>query len=142
MASPARTLPCQKKAGDARLLAALADGLNQKQACLACGIGETTLRDWKELHPGLEERMTEVREQARQKALAAIKAAGESDWRAASEFLKLSFQADYRRPDTHIGVDVNATAGSATIVCTEEQRQRLIELRERLQNGERKMEAK
>jgi hypothetical protein len=31
-------------------------------------------------------------------------------------------------------VDVNATAGNATIVCTEEQRQRLIKVREKLLN--------
>lgn len=35
-------------------------------------------------------------------------------------------------PDTHIGVDVNAAAGNATIVCTGEQRQRLIAMREKL----------
>jgi len=31
-----------------------------------------------------------------------------------------------------VHVDVNATAGNAAIVCTEEQRQRLIALREKL----------
>jgi hypothetical protein len=64
--------------------------------------------------------------------LAAIKAAGEKDWRAHEAFLKLSFQSDYRKPDTHVGVEVNASAGHAEIVCTEEQRQRLIALREKL----------
>ena len=44
----------------------------------------------------------------------------------------LSFQGDYRKPCAHIGVEVNAAAGNATIVCTEEQRQRLIQLREKL----------
>jgi len=53
-------------------LAALANGLNQKQACLACGIGESTLRDWREKYPELEQRLAEAREQARQKALAGI----------------------------------------------------------------------
>ena len=117
-----------------RLLAALADGLTQKQACRACGIGESTLRDWREAHSELEERMTEAREQARQKALAQIKAAGEAgDWRASEAFLKLSFQQDYRKPD--VQVDVSATAGNANIVFTEEQRQRLIAMREKLLNA-------
>jgi hypothetical protein len=36
-----------------RLLAALADGLTQKQACLACSIGESTLWGWKKERPEL-----------------------------------------------------------------------------------------
>jgi hypothetical protein len=44
--------------------------------------------------------------------------------------LHLSFQSDYLKPDAHIGVEVNAAAGNGTIVCAEEQRQRLIQLRE------------
>ena len=66
-----------------RLLAAMADGLNMKQACLAAGISEATLGRWREGHPELEPRLLEAREQARQRALAGIKAAGEAgDWRA------------------------------------------------------------
>ena len=42
----------------ARLLAALADGLNFKQACLAVGIHENTLRLWREKYPELEQRMS------------------------------------------------------------------------------------
>jgi hypothetical protein len=45
----------------------------------------------------------------------------------------LSFQHDYRKPDVH--VDVSASAGNATVVCTEEQRQRLIKLSEKLLNA-------
>jgi len=38
-----------------RLLAALADGLTQKQACIACGVSESALRTWREQYPDLEE---------------------------------------------------------------------------------------
>jgi hypothetical protein len=44
--------------------------------------------------------MEAAREEARQKALEGIKAAGErGDWRALEAFLKLSFQHDYRKSD-------------------------------------------
>src|SRR5262245_46307205 len=115
-----------------RLLAALADGLNIKQACLAARIGQSTLSDWLERHPELEAQLAEARETARQKALAGIRAAGEAgDWRALEAFLRMSFPSDYRR-DASINVSATASSQQAAVVCTEEQRARLIELRERL----------
>jgi hypothetical protein len=115
-----------------RLLAALADGLTIKQGCLAAGIGQSTLSDWLERHPELEAQLVEARETARRKALAGIRAAGEAgDWRALEAFLRMSFPADYRR-DASISVSATASAQQAGVVCTEEQRQRLLELRERL----------
>jgi hypothetical protein len=113
----------------ALLLAGLADGLTQKQACIACRIGESTLSDWLDRHSELAPRLQEARETARQKALAVIRTAGESDWRAMAEFLRLSFPADYRRDGT---LNVNATANmqQAALVCDEATRAKLIELRE------------
>ena len=70
-----------------RLLAALADGLTHKQACIAAEVGQTTLADWRNRHPDLQQEMDEAREVARQKALSAIKAAGQKDWRAWAECL-------------------------------------------------------
>ena len=67
-----------------------------KGACVVAGIGVTTVAEWREKHPRLEDRMSEARELARQKALQAIKAAGAKDWRAHAEWLRLSFPADYR----------------------------------------------
>lgn len=78
-------------------------------------------------------------EKARQKALAAIKAAGEpwkdaeghehpGDWRAKEAFLKYSFWPDYRQGPA---VNVTTTATTQTaVVCSEEDRKRLIALRE------------
>ena len=81
--------------------------------------------------------MAEAREQARQKALAGIKAAGEAgDWRAWEAFLRMSFPADYRR-DASVNVNAIATAQQAGIVCDEATRQRLIALRERITLAER-----
>jgi hypothetical protein len=113
--------------------------LTQKQACIASGISENTLTNWRSQHPELEERLAQAREQARQKSLAAIKSAGEKDWRAHEAFLKLSFQSDYRQGGPNINVTANAQAATATI-CTEEQRKRLIEMRERITSGERRNE--
>jgi hypothetical protein len=115
-----------------RLLAGLADGLPIKSACIIAGISVSTLGDWREKHAELEERMAEAREVARQKMLRRIKRAAEDDWRAAAEWLRLTFPADYRRPASNTAVEVN-TAVQTGIVCDEATRQRLIELREKLQ---------
>lgn len=113
-----------------RVVAALADGLTQKQACIASGICENTLATWREKYPELESQLAEARETARRKALAGIRAAGEAgDWRAWEAFLKYSFQADYRQNPQ---VSVTATAVAAQQMVTEEQRTRLIQMREKL----------
>jgi hypothetical protein len=102
-----------------------------KSACTVAGIGVTTLNEWREKYPELEPRLTEAREFARQKALGAIKNAGERDWRAWAEWLKLSFPSDYRCSSTRIDVSANAFASSAQVV-SEEQRVALIERRQKL----------
>src|SRR6266849_2535354 len=79
-----------------RLCGALSDGMPIKGACVVAGIGVTTLSEWREKRPRLEDRLSEARELARQKGLQAIKAAGEKDWRAHAEWLRLTFPADYR----------------------------------------------
>ena len=89
-----------------RLLAGLADGLSYKSACITAGIGVSTLADWREKYPELEVRMEEAREVARQKMLQRIKRASENDWRAAAEWLRLTFPADYRRA-SNASVEVN-----------------------------------
>ena len=106
-----------------RILQALADGLTQKQACIASGISENTLANWREQHPELEQRLTEAREQARQKGLAGIKSAGQAgDWRAWEAFLRLSFQSDYRTGGK-VEVTANATAGNFPVLTVERQRE-------------------
>jgi hypothetical protein len=112
----------------ARLCAALADGLPIKGACVVAGIGVTTLAEWREQHAGLEERMSEAREIARQNALRSITAAGERDWRAHAEWLKLAFPADYRGSANKIEVSAIAVSGT---VLSEEERVRLIERRDK-----------
>jgi hypothetical protein len=114
-----------------RLLAGLADGLPIKSACIIAGIGVSTLADWREKYPELEERMTSAREVARQKMLQRIKRASEDDWRAAAEWLRLTFPADYRRRASNTSVEVN-TAVQTGAVCTEEQRMKLIAVRQEL----------
>ena len=113
-----------------RLLAGLADGLPIKSACIIAGIGVSTLSDWRDKHPELDERLAEAREKARLKMLQRIKRAAENDWRAAAEFLRLTFPADYRRA-SNTSVEVN-TAVQQAVVCTEEQRMKLIAQHKRL----------
>jgi hypothetical protein len=119
-----------------RLLSGLADGLTQKQACLASGISESTLSNWKEQHPELEERLASAREQARQKALEGIRAAGEKgEWRAWEAFLRLSFPADYRT-GSNINVSATAVNDQRRVVITEEDRKRLQAKLREIQDSE------
>jgi hypothetical protein len=111
-----------------QLCAALADGCPIRGACTVAGIGVTTLSEWREKHPEINQRIDEARELARQKALQAIKAAGEKDWRANAEWLRLTFPADYRGNANKIEVSATAQA-SAGLVITEEQKCEIQEAR-------------
>jgi hypothetical protein len=107
-----------------RLLDGISDGLSLKSACICAGIGETTLDHWRARYPELEERIAEAREEARQEMLKRIKRAAEDDWRAAAEWLRFSFPADYRR----VASNTNVNVGVATqVVLSEEDRMKLIE---------------
>jgi hypothetical protein len=111
-----------------QLCAALADGMPIRGACIVAGIGVTTLAEWRTQKPGVETRLEEARELARKKALQAIKSAGEKDWRASAEWLRLVFPADYRG-NAH-RIDVSATArASSGVVLTEERRRALQQAR-------------
>jgi hypothetical protein len=119
----------------ARLYSALADGMPIKGACIVAGIGVSTLADWREGDPQIEDAMSEARECARQKALSAIKAAGEKDWRANAEWLRLTFPADYRNA-SKIDVTASANAQVSGIVITAERQRELQERTRRLLQGE------
>ena len=45
-----------------RLCAALSDGMSIKSACVVAGIGVTTLADWRDEYPELDDRLAESRE--------------------------------------------------------------------------------
>lgn len=120
----------------AHLCVAIGEGLSIKSACTVAQIGVTTLAEWRAEHPGLEERLSESRELARQKALRAIQAAGERDWRAWAEWLKLAFSADYRGATK---IDVTASAQVSTaVVMTEERRLELIARLKSIRESEQK----
>jgi hypothetical protein len=109
----------------ARFYEALADGMPIKGACIIAGIGVTTVNDWREKYPEIEERMNEAREQFREKALKTIKKAIDNDdWRAAQAALKLVF-SEYRE-STQVGVQVGVA-----VVLPEADRQKLLERHER-----------
>jgi hypothetical protein len=109
----------------ARLCEALTDGLPIKAACVVAGIGVTTLNDWRDKYPEIEERMSQARESYREKALQTIKRAIDAhDWRAAVAALKLIFP-EYRE-STQIGVNVGVA-----VVLPEAERVKLIERHER-----------
>src|SRR5260370_33648907 len=78
-----------------RLCAALADGMPIKGACVVAGIGVTTLSEWREKRPEIEQRIDEAREVARQKALRMIKTAGGKDWRGSVEWLRATVAPGY-----------------------------------------------
>jgi hypothetical protein len=112
----------------ARILSALSAGLTQRQAASAAGICERTLFAWKERHPELAAEMEQAREVARQHALEQIQAAGQKDWRAWAEWLKLTFP-EHRQS----GHNINVTAQAGTqVLCDEATRQRLIAQHQKL----------
>ena len=124
----------------ARLYSALADGMPIRGACVVAGIGVSTLADWRERDSRIEDAMSEARECARQKALSAIKAAGEKDWRANAEWLRLTFPADYRGSGAKIEVLASATANAPILTIErqhelQERRRRLLE--EQAQNDKK-----
>jgi hypothetical protein len=109
----------------ARLCEALADGMPIKAACVIAGIGVTTLNEWRDKYPEIEERMSQARERYREKALQTIKKAiANDDWRAAVAALKLAFPEyrDRAQVDVQVGV---------AVVLPEAERQKLIERRDR-----------
>jgi hypothetical protein len=117
-----------------RLCAAIGDGMPIKGACVVAGIGVTTLNEWRERYPRLQERLSDAREHARLKALQAIKAAGERDWRAWDAWLKLTYPADYR--GTRAKIEVSAFASANMLVISVEQQRAIQEQRQRLLKGE------
>lgn len=112
-----------------RLYTGLADGLPIKSACIVAGISVSTLADWRTKYPDLEEGIADARETARHKMLQRIKRAADDDWRAAAEWLRLTFPNDYRRPN-NTSVEVNTV--QTAVVCSEERQQEPIKQRERL----------
>jgi hypothetical protein len=116
-----------------RLCSAIADGMPVRGACVVAGIGVTTLNEWRERYPDLQERLSDAREHARLKALQAIKAAGERDWRAWDAWLKLSYPADYR--GTRAKIEVSAFASAIPVITVEDQR-RIQEARLKLLQGD------
>jgi hypothetical protein len=109
-----------------RLCEALADGMPIKSSCVVAGIGVTTLNEWREKYPEIEDRVSQARERYREKALQTIKKAiYADDWRAALAALKLIFP-EYRDRAT----DVNVAVG-VQVVLPEAERQKLLERRDR-----------
>jgi hypothetical protein len=99
-----------------------------RQSCIANGVSDQTFRLWRREDPQLCEKLERAREKARFNALELIRKAGEAgDWRAAESYLRLSFFQDYRKDSA---VTVNAFAGTANVEVSDEQRARLIELRQ------------
>jgi hypothetical protein len=80
--------------------------------------------------------MEEAREVARLKMLQCIKRASENDWRAAAEWLRLTFPQDYRRVSTPTPSTTNIT--NQTLVINPEQQERLRQQRERLLKTEQR----
>ena len=114
-----------------KLLKALADGLTLEQAATSVGVHRDTLRRWREENPRLNEQLEQAREECRRKMFGVIKSAAEcGDYKAAETFLRMSFFPHYTKPETNVNVGVQTQ-----FVCSEETRQRLIALNQKLLSG-------
>ena len=117
------------------ILEAIGEGLTIGQACAAVGITYSCMQKWKEKFPAFAEALEKAREQSRQRMLGIIKAAAErGDWRAAEVHLRMSFFPQYTKPETNVNVGVQTQ-----LVCTEETRQRLILLNQKLLSNSREV---
>jgi hypothetical protein len=114
-----------------RLLKCISNGLEIGQACKAAGIGTSTLHDWKQEYPDLVPLLDKAREQAREKALSAIKdiAERQDDYKAWESFLRYSFAADYQRGGQ---INVNASTTVQPVMIDEATRARLTGQRQAL----------
>src|SRR5436309_6611143 len=116
------------------ILEAIGDGLTIGQACAAVGITYSCMQKWKERFPAFAEALERAREQCRRKMLGIIQAAAErGDWRAAEVHLRMSFFPQYTKAETNVNVGVQTQ-----LVCSEQQRARLIALNQKLLSGETK----
>jgi len=117
------------KAALGRLYKAIALGLSQASACVVSGISVSALRNWRSEDPAISDGMEKARETARQEALAIIKSAAiaNKEWRAASEWLKLSYGSDYRQAGG--GITIN---NQLAVVVSEDKRQELIQRRQQM----------
>jgi len=100
------------KAIVAKICKFIASGLNNKQAVQAAGISETSFLVWRKQYPDFAAKVEAAREVMRSKILAKIKAAGNDDWRAHVEFLRLAF-AEYRfgnSQQVNVAIQQNMTA--------------------------------
>ena len=114
-----------------RLLKAISNGTPISSACVIAGIANSTLNEWRQEHPEINERIELARERMREKLLARIELAAVEDWRAAAELLKLSFASDYRRVQSeqkhlHVHGDTHVTLSIEQQAALREQWRRII----------------
>ena len=78
------------------LFEAAAIGAPIKACCAAAGVSTDAFNAWRDADPDLQKQFDEARERGRVQALSALQRAQKDDWRAAAEWLRCAFPADYR----------------------------------------------
>lgn len=77
------------------LLQAAEVGAPLRACCAVAGISTELLRQWCDDSPDIAGQIATARERGRVNALQTLQKAGEEDWRACAEWLRLSFREDY-----------------------------------------------
>jgi len=77
------------------LLAAAETGAPIKSCCATARTSYENFRLWAAESPEVAEQFAEARERGRVSALRTLQLAAANDWRAAAEWLRLSFRSDY-----------------------------------------------
>jgi hypothetical protein len=115
-----------------RLLKAIAKGMPLSGACTVAGITTTTLAEWRNEFPQIEELVELAREQLREKLLERIEVASADDWRASDAMLKLAYAQDYRKAQQqtnqhlHLHGDTHVTLSIEKQAELREQRRRIL----------------
>ena len=110
------------------MIKALRAGLTHKQSCQATGIARQTLASWCEKYPEFRLRVEAARDEARRDALEGIKEAGEQDWKALAQWLRLAFP-EYRTERAAVNV---SSHNQTLVLCDEETRAQIQEMRRKL----------
>jgi len=107
--STAKSARAHARELEPKICLALGSGLTLDQAARASGISHDTLKRWRDDMPEFAAKVDAARDIARQDALDRLKTAGKQDWRAISEWLRLTF-AEYRignGPTVNVGIGRN-----------------------------------
>ena len=114
----AKGQPTKRTPETLRLILQAAEvGAPLRACCAVAGISTELLRLWCDESPDIAGQITQARERGRVSALHTLQQAGQEDWRACAEWLRLSFREDY---SARAEIKIEQEGQGGPIIVTEE----------------------